>query len=374
MTGVIASTRSARTRPGRGRRALARRGRGRGRVTGWPRCTAPRPTSASPATRSAAASAGTPASSACRPTASPRSSWSPPTARWSAPTRPRTRSCSGRCAAAAATSAWSPRSSSSCSRSRRRTPACSCGTRSRPSRCCAAGPTWAPTRPTRSPRRCASCGCRRSRDPRDLRGRQIVVIDGAVLGDDERGRELPRARCARWSRDGHLRPGAGAVAGPAAHGPRGPDARRSPTPRCSATSRPRRSTPSSRPPARAPDRRCWWPSCVSSVVRWAARMRAAVRCPARRGVPAVRRRDRRHARDRSAQGRPTRPASSRRWRRGRTAGSTSTSPRRPVDASTAYDDLSWAQLQAIRRAVDPTGSSSPTTGSARREMLPATTA
>ena len=64
--------RRRRHRPGRCRRAVARRGRGGGRRTGWPRCTARPPTSASSATRSAAAWAGTPASSACRPTASPR--------------------------------------------------------------------------------------------------------------------------------------------------------------------------------------------------------------------------------------------------------------------------------------------------------------
>ena len=51
----------------------------------------------------------------------------------------RTPSCSGRCAAAAATSASSPRWSSGCTRSRRRTPACSSGTAPTPSRCCGVG-------------------------------------------------------------------------------------------------------------------------------------------------------------------------------------------------------------------------------------------
>ena len=73
--------------------------------TAWPACTARRPTSASPATRSAAAWAGWRASTACRPTPSRRSSSSPPTASSCAPTPSTSRTCSGRCAAAAATSA-----------------------------------------------------------------------------------------------------------------------------------------------------------------------------------------------------------------------------------------------------------------------------
>ena len=69
------------------------------------RCTARRPTSASSATRSAAASAGMRASSACRRTACSRSSSSRPTAGSAASTPTTTPTCSGRCAAAAATSA-----------------------------------------------------------------------------------------------------------------------------------------------------------------------------------------------------------------------------------------------------------------------------
>ena len=66
-------------RPARAGRARASSGSGsrrRCRSTGWPPCTARRPTSASPATRSAAAWAGSPASTASRRTASRRSSWS----------------------------------------------------------------------------------------------------------------------------------------------------------------------------------------------------------------------------------------------------------------------------------------------------------
>ncbi len=81
-------------------------------------------------------------------------------------------------------------------------------------------------------------------------------IDGAVLGSDERGAELLAGLRALRAGDGHLRPGPGQVAGPAAHGPRGRrpvrlrqrDARRrSPTPR---------STRSSPRPARTPRPRC----------------------------------------------------------------------------------------------------------------------
>jgi hypothetical protein len=62
-------------------------------------------TSGSPATRWAAAWAGWGASTASRPTASPRSSSSPPTVSSFGPTTRTSRSCSGPCGAAAATSA-----------------------------------------------------------------------------------------------------------------------------------------------------------------------------------------------------------------------------------------------------------------------------
>ena len=116
-----------------------------------PCCTAPRRTSASPATRWAAASSLYAASSACRPTTSPACRSSPPTARSCGPTPPRTRSCSGPFAAAAATSASSPRWNSRSSRSRRSTRGCWSGTAPKPSGCCAAGSNGPRTPPTRSP-------------------------------------------------------------------------------------------------------------------------------------------------------------------------------------------------------------------------------
>ena len=89
---------------------------------------------------SAAGSAGWDARTAWRRTTSRRSSWSPRTA-WSAPTRAPSRTCSGRCAAAAAASAWSPRSSCGCSRSPRSMPGSCGGPPTRPRGCCRPGET-----------------------------------------------------------------------------------------------------------------------------------------------------------------------------------------------------------------------------------------
>ena len=87
------------------------------RSTARPRSTASPPRAgacrrpASPASRSAAARAGSSASTGSPATTCSRPSWSPPAASACARPRPRTRSCCGRCAAAAATSASSRRSS-----------------------------------------------------------------------------------------------------------------------------------------------------------------------------------------------------------------------------------------------------------------------
>ena len=81
--------------------------------------------------------------------------------------------------------------------------------------------------------------------PPFLRGRQLVVIDGAVLADDEPAEEiLATLRALEPEMDTFARvPAAGA--GPAAHGPGGPDARPCP---------PRRSWPTCRTPR---SRRSW---------------------------------------------------------------------------------------------------------------------
>ena len=88
----------------------------------------------------AAAGAIWPAASALRSTTSPRSRSSPPTVRSGLPTATSIPSCSGPCAAAAATSGSSPGSASACTRSARPSPAgSSSGARSGPPRC------WPPT-------------------------------------------------------------------------------------------------------------------------------------------------------------------------------------------------------------------------------------
>ena len=78
--------------------------------------------------------------------------------------RTRTRICSGRCGAAAATSGWSRPSSSSCTRSTTSTSACSSTRSTRPGPACGSTGTSSRTpprrtavsRPSRSPRRCRS--------------------------------------------------------------------------------------------------------------------------------------------------------------------------------------------------------------------------
>ena len=64
--------------------------------------------------------------------------------------------------------------------------------------------------------------------PEFLRGRQVVVIDGAVLADDRDRAVAARAAAGPAARDRHLRPGAVRLPDPAAHGPRGARPRPSP--------------------------------------------------------------------------------------------------------------------------------------------------
>ena len=219
--------RGARDRPGRRRRAVDRRRRGGRRRTGWPRCTAPRPTSASSATRSAAAWAGTPASWAWPRTASRRSRSSPPTARlvradaetetdlfWAV------RGGGGNFGVVTALEfrlypietayagmlVWD---------------------RADADKVLRAWARWAATAPDAVTTSFRILQLPPFEEiPAPVRGRQLVVIDGAVLGDDDGGRGDPRRAARARARDGHLRPGAGGVAGAPAHGPRGPDARR----------------------------------------------------------------------------------------------------------------------------------------------------
>ena len=61
--------------------------------------------------------------------------------------------------------------------------------------------------------------------PAPVRGRQLAMINGAVLGDDADGRGAAGRAARAGAGDRHLRPGAVGVAGAAAHGPGGPHAR-----------------------------------------------------------------------------------------------------------------------------------------------------
>ena len=116
--------------------------------------------------------------------------------------------------------------------------------------------------------------------PEELRGRQIVVIDGAVLGTEAEANEIlaavPRAR----ARDRHVRDRPGRVADPAAHGSRAADARHR---RRRHGRRPRRRRDrrdGRRRPALAPTRRSSSSSSGSSAARSAsegpARARSAL--------------------------------------------------------------------------------------------------
>ena len=172
-----------------------------------------------------------------------------PTAPSCGRTQPRMPSSSGRSAVAAATSASSRPWSSPSSRSTTPTPGCWSGIAGTPNGCCAAGwpgPADAPDEVTTSFR---VLNLPPLPDiPEPFRGRQLVVIDGAVLASDEREHRDPRGTAGSRPGAGHLRPGAGRVAGPAAHGSGGSDARRVRTRSCWPECRRRRSGRSSTSP------------------------------------------------------------------------------------------------------------------------------
>ena len=138
------SSRAARSGP----TSIARR-----RPTASSRRAAWCPTRASPASRWAAATAGCGASTACPSTRSSRPQVVCADGQVRTASASRTRTCSGRCAAAAGTSAWSPRSPSRCSRWARSSASRRPSIPSRRSpRSCAAGASSSRTRRTRSPR------------------------------------------------------------------------------------------------------------------------------------------------------------------------------------------------------------------------------
>ena len=141
-----------------------------------------------------------------RRAASPRSRSSPPTASCARVDADTTPTCSGRSAAAAATSASSPRSSSSCCRSPRCTPARCSSRSSAPARCSRPGGEWTPTVPDEV----TSVGRMLQFPPipdipEPLRGHSFVVIEAAFLGTERAGRRAARAAARARSGDGHVR-------------------------------------------------------------------------------------------------------------------------------------------------------------------------
>ena len=92
--------------------------------------------------------------------------------------------------------------------------------------------------------------------PTDVRGRRLVVIDGALLGDLDEGRAAARAPAGPATRDRHLRRRPGRVHRPHAPGPRGADRglrQQRPARRPARDTRSRHSSP---PPARTRTRHC----------------------------------------------------------------------------------------------------------------------
>jgi hypothetical protein len=144
--------------------------------------------------------------------------------------------------------------------------------------------------------------------PEFLRGRQLVVIDGAVLAEDARAEEVLAALRALGPELDTFAPGAGRQPVPAAHGPLGP------TPAVSATA-----TLTDLPEA--------------ALEAFPGPHRAGLRV--------------------DAAGRGAAPA-----RRG--AGAPYCTPRRylnfaeqPFDVRESFDEERWRQLKGIRSAVDP---------------------
>ena len=189
--------------------------------------------------------------------------------------------------------------------------------------------------------------------PEPLRGRNLVVVEVAYMGDEASGRELLAAAARARARDVDARDDPGRRPRAPARRPRGPHARPSATARCS-TSCPTRRSPrssTSRAPARA--RRSSPSSCASSAARSAApppapapprtsRARSSSSRSGCRSRPRWRRRSRR-----------TSTSSTTRWRRGRAARRTSTSPSAGSRARRLYAGATHDRLREIRERFDP---------------------
>ena len=190
--------------------------------------------------------------------------------------------------------------------------------------------------------------------PDFLRGRQVVVVDGAVLGDDAFGAEQVAGLRALAAGAGHLREGPGSEPGQAAHGPGGADSLgRRPHDDRRAHRPGRRRLPGRLRPRRADG---------AAVCRAAtARRRAGRPDPSGGAVPCL---EGSHCAffvaiaatpelaemgERSVEAgiEAMRP-----WSNGRSFLNLAEGP---VDTSTAFPADTWARLRAVRAAVDPTG-------------------
>ena len=191
--------------------------------------------------------------------------------------------------------------------------------------------------------------------PEFLRGRQLVVIDGAVLGSDDRGAELLAGlRALRPEMDTFARVPAKSLV--RLHmDPEGDAPFASDTAMLG-------SLPDAAIDAFLDRGRAGRHDLAADGRAAPARRRAGPPArgrrgaePPRRAVRVLRRRDRRHPGDGCAGRTPTRSGSPRRWRRTPTAGSTSTSPRTPSTPARRTPTDVWTQLKGIRCAVDPHG-------------------
>ena len=192
--------------------------------------------------------------------------------------------------------------------------------------------------------------------PDGVRGRNVVVVDGAIVGDPRAAAEIIAPLRALRPGDRHLRRHPGGVAGPAAPGAGGSRSPRTPAARCCPGCR---RTPSRRwwrRPGRAPGSqtavRRGPPARRRAVPSVAARRRAG---PDRRRVPRAHRRRRRAAR---AAGPPSARTPTGCWRPcspgepGRCTCRWSTTR---SDERRAVPSAHWQRLSQVRSAADPDG-------------------
>ena len=187
--------------------------------------------------------------------------------------------------------------------------------------------------------------------PDFLRGRQVVVVDGAVLGDDAFGEMQCRAAGAR-PEPRHVHPDAAPDLTRMHMDPEGP------TPNVGGSAMLAGLDEAVIEdflrvvgPERAP-RCCSRSSATGGGARQAGPGRRRAVAPARR-VRGVRSRDRGHP-DLAVVGEAATDALSRRWRRTRRVVTTATSPSVP-SMPARYDSATWERLRAVRAAVDPAG-------------------